>query len=510
MGVRMKLASISDHWKRLSRVVEVAKGIAKIEQISGTNANSVVPDGVFAVVGSNGSGKSSFFEYLTEKAYNRLPFLNHRVELYGGAVLNIPGDTISATIIDPFSELKRNNELLNDFRSTFGQADLMVVRPDEKGLLNYVIGSNYTNISIEEVQVSEDEVCPRFVVSLGNLEIDNDSLSLGEQLVLYIYWVLTKKHQSPGIYFIEEPESGLAPIAQRRLADLLVYISAKKSKQLFLTTHSPFLVSRLGGDRVLLMKKESHAAWVNAKQSNYLEELGMDLGRYGIFYVEDNKAKVFLEKLFDIYGSDLRKTCDIVFLGSESHVYEVVRRVAKNERNIKVYGVLDADQKGVGKYREYLDYFFFLPGELSPEQEIIKAINDNCIEFARYLLISPGRLKDGIRRCQALDHHDFFEELSRYIYGDVKTIVYESAFIIWFIYYPERDKIHKFMKAIDARLPQENIEEVDRLHPYIKFMPEPEEVPHQPQSSEEQSSAPSRKLSIWSRFRSWGMKSSLF
>jgi ABC-type multidrug transport system ATPase subunit len=461
----MKAAAIKDSWRNLSRVVDVAKGIVKIEQLTGSNACSLMPDGIFAVVGLNGSGKSSFFEYLTERSYNRLPFLAHEVHLYGKGVLTIPGDVIPAIIVDPISELKRSNKLINEFRSTFDQGELIIVKDDDRGLLNYVIGSYYTNIWIEEIQVSENEVCPRFVVSIKDLKIDNEYLSLGEQTVLYIFWVLTKKYNSPGVYFIEEPESGLSPAAQLRLVDLLVYISSDKKKQLFLSTHSPFIVSRLGSDRVLLMKKDASAKWVNGKQSNYLEELGMDLGRHGIIYVEDNKAKIFLQKIFDIYGSDLRKTFDIVYLGGESHVYEVVSRIANNEQHLKIFGILDADERNCEKYKKYADHFFFLPGLLAPEEELIKAIYSNISEYARQLTVNQDRLKDVLRQVRSVNHHDFFEELSRRLYGDVRSFVYEIAFTVWFHSYPDREEVHALIRKIDPHLPQQNIDDVDADYP---------------------------------------------
>lgn len=71
--------------------------------------------------------------------------------------------------------------------------------------------------------------------------------------------IVSKKDQSkpekPFFLFIDEPEVCLHPIAQAKLLDSLIEIS--KTKQVFLTTHSPFfLKSRsLGNFGIFIFKK---------------------------------------------------------------------------------------------------------------------------------------------------------------------------------------------------------------------------------------------------------------
>jgi len=454
----------------LEKVTQAAKGIVRLDQFDlNEQVQSISPDGLFAVVGANGAGKSSFFEFLTNRDYSRLAFLKHRVELSGGTVLTMPGDTVLATRVDPYAELKKSNNLLNQFRSTFGQEELSLVADNERGLINYVLGSAYDKMQIEEVEVAGGEVCPRFVLSQDGRDLDNDTLSLGEQLVLYLYWLLGRKYKLPGIFFVEEPEAGLSPAGQRRLVDLLAYLSAKKGKQLFVATHSPFVVAALGRERVIVMKKPGHAAWTNASGSNYLDELGMELGQKGIFFLEDNKAKIFFEKLLDLYGSSLRRTFDTIFLDGESNVYEVVNRIGKRYRNLKVIGVIDADQREDTQYMESDGCFVFLPGTLSPEEEMIAAVKAHQESYARTLGVPLPRLTDAIRRCQGFEPHDFFEELSRCLYDEVKSKVYEGAFGVWYANYQNKQEIHALMKFLDSDLGEEDILAAEMLYGGVKL-----------------------------------------
>lgn len=455
----MKKAAIADYWNKLNDVPKIAKGITSLKQFIPLSADlNFNSGGMFAVVGANGAGKSSFFSFLTDPDYNRIEFHRHEATLYNGDIINFPGGAIPAIITEPLSELRQANATLANFKSTFGQGGIAELPDKELSLINYVLGSSYDSISIEEVVTADEESHPRFVFSKNGREHDNFTASMGEQLVLFIYWTLSNKHNRPGVFFLEEPETGLTPAAQDRIVDLLAYLSADRKKQLFIATHSPFIVAKLGIERVIVMKRPEIAHWGLAINSNYLNELGVAPIRKGIFFLEDNKAKVFFEKLLDIYGSNIRKTHEIIFLNGESHVYEVVSRYAKQSKHYTVKGIIDADQRGEAKYNS--PYFSFLPGSLAPEEELISAIQADIPGFAKKLGIRADRLLDAIRLCQGFELHDKFEEMSKNIYGEIKSIVYETAFLLWFENFEAREEIHELMKTIDPDLTTDDIDVV--------------------------------------------------
>ncbi|SFO39663.1 AAA domain-containing protein, putative AbiEii toxin, Type IV TA system [Pseudomonas sp. NFACC24-1] len=460
----MKKAAIADYWNRLKDVPVAAKGIISLKQfIPGSADREFATGGIFAVVGANGAGKSSFFSYLTDLSYNRIEFYRHEVLLHNGEIINFPGGALPAIVTEPLSDLRTANATLVNFKSTFGQGGIAELPDKELSLVNYVLGSSYDSICIEEVVTGDDESCPRFVFIKNGHEHDNFTASMGEQLVLFIYWILSKKYNRPGVFFLEEPETGLTPAAQDRIVDLLAYLSSDRKKQLFLATHSPFIVSKLGAERVIVMKRPEVAHWGAALNDNYLNELGVAPVRKGVFFLEDNKAKVFFEKLLDMYGSNIRKTHEIIFLNGESHVYEVVIRYAKQSENFAIKGIIDADQKGVVKYTE--NVFDFLPGSLAPEEELMSAVQSDMNGFARKLGVRPDKVADAIRLCQGYELHDKFEEISKKIYGVVKTIVYETAFLLWFEQYQAKQEIHDFMRTIDPELTADDIEVVRSQYP---------------------------------------------
>lgn len=460
----MKKASIGDYWRNLNDVPAAARGITTLKQFFPTDGSvEFGTGGMFAVVGANGAGKSSFFAFLTDPQYCRIGFNRHEAILHDGTVINFPGGTLPAIVTEPLTELRKSNATLENFKSTFGQGGIADLPEKELGLVNYVLGSNYDSIKIEEVITGDEQSHPRFVFIKNGNEHDNFSASMGEQLVLFIYWTLSKKYNSPGIFFIEEPETGLAPAAQERMVDLLAYISVQKKKQLFITTHSPFIVSKLGLERVIVMKRLDEAYWNVAKDSSYLNELGVAPVKRGIFFLEDNKAKVFFEKLLDVYGSNLRKNHELIFLGGESNVFEVVTRYAKQSRNYSVKGIIDADQRDAAKFQE--PEFGFLPGRRPPEDELITAVQADISGFAQSLGVRQDKLADAMRLCQGFQTHDIFEEISRQLFGVPKMIVFETAFSIWFKHYEPKQEIHDFMLLIDPELTADDIEIVQRQNP---------------------------------------------
>lgn len=453
----MKKATIQDYWKKIDGIHKAARGLVSLRQVLSQDTSiEFKTGGIFAVVGANGAGKSSFFSYLTDPSYSRVSFYKHEASLYDGSTVPFPGGTISATVIEPLTELRESNSLLVNFSSTFGQDGIAELPAKELGLINYVLGSSYDAISIEEVVVGEDKSLPRFIFNKSGAEHDNFTASMGEQLVMFIYWTLAKKHSRPGIFFLEEPETGLTPAAQERIVDLLVFLSADRGKQLFISTHSPFIVSKLGIERVIVMKRPQIAHWSLASAGTYLSELGVSPVTKGVFFLEDNKAKVFFEKLLDLYGSGIRKSHEIVFLGGESNVYEVVSRYAQQKRGLAILGVLDADQKKDEKYQT--PAFTFLPGELEPENELLAVIQNHPVDFAKRLGVRRDMLEDALRLCQGYEMHDKFEEISRNLYGKIDSKVYETAFLLWFEKLPNKQEIHDFMANIDPDLTPDDIE----------------------------------------------------
>jgi ABC-type cobalamin/Fe3+-siderophores transport system ATPase subunit len=468
----MKLAKLKDKWRNVEDVERYINGISSISQNldpdnPGSRTSTFDFIGINAIVGNNGAGKSSFFEFLTNPDYSKISFRTHEILLENGNLIEIPKQSLEALIVDPFSQLKESNVNLSVLKSTIDSEGTYYAKDKELDLINYVLSSRFSEIGFTEIEISDEKKCPYFQVKLDASCYDNDNLSQGEQLVLFTFWALKIQNKNVPVIFLEEPEAGLSPATQIRLLEMLVSISSDEKKQIFISTHSPFIVQNLGRSRVILLKKEEKAIWYKIKNEEYLEELGMALGKTHLFIVEDHKAKIFLERILDIYGSQMRRKSDILFVGGESNVYAVMTRIDTAVIDFSILGVLDGDIKGQQKYDKLLQEgrSIFLPGKRAPEVEIIESIKAKKQEYASLIGVNNRLLSDCMRRLKGVDHHDYFEELSKGLFKEIKLSVYEAAFKIWFENFQNRAEIEEFIKVIDPSLDAEDFEEVRKQYP---------------------------------------------
>lgn len=79
---------------------------------------------------------------------------------------------------------------------------------------------------------------------------------------------LLKAHDKPGLYFFDEPEAALSPMAQVEFVKLINARVATDSFQFVIATHSPLIMSiddaqliSLDGGELRPTKKEDTAHW---------------------------------------------------------------------------------------------------------------------------------------------------------------------------------------------------------------------------------------------------------
>lgn len=95
-------------------------------------------------------------------------------------------------------------------------------------------------------------------------------------LKLFAYYMLMNENNPRQLVFIEEPENGLY---HQYLSDLAIQLSKSAgtgfSKQIFVTTHSPFFVNGLRPDQIWVLEKDESGFSVikNASEYTFVEEM---------------------------------------------------------------------------------------------------------------------------------------------------------------------------------------------------------------------------------------------
>ncbi|SHK26948.1 AAA domain-containing protein, putative AbiEii toxin, Type IV TA system [Reichenbachiella agariperforans] len=215
------------------------------------------------------------------------------------------------------------------------------------------------------------------------------------------------------LILIDELEAAIHPNVQRRLADIIQYVSWHHKKQFILTTHSPSLissfpqVSRKFIDIGVNGKYEAISSIsVNAAFSK------MDSRAYPLLqlYCEDQEAKFIIQNIL-IKVNQTRKHFDrlvnIIVSGAINEVKGDYERHKKNYPQMRLKigycCVFDGDYKNDPKYSHYhqhpTEHTFFLYPYTAPEKFLIKS----------YLNSNPNaQLTTALNYS---DHHALFQEM---------------------------------------------------------------------------------------------------
>ena len=118
--------------------------------------------------------------------------------------------------------------------------------------------------------------------------------------------------RSPQIIAIEEPETRLHPALIKKAGRLLAE-SANTGKQLFISTHSPFLVDRSALDNFFVVKNEGDGTRISSMHSSKLRDLLFDMGvrpsdvlfSDAVLLVEGLSDEVFFDVLSNKMGVPL-------------------------------------------------------------------------------------------------------------------------------------------------------------------------------------------------------------
>ena len=132
------------------------------------------------------------------------------------------------------------------------------------------IQSKIPNISkIEPVRLSNGQMVLEFYQTGFNEPFFSSRMSDGT-LKLFAYYLLLHEKNPRQLVFIEEPENGLY---HHYLADLASEMARNVgsgfSKQLFVTTHSPFFVNALSPEQVWVLEKDNEGFSTARRASEY-------------------------------------------------------------------------------------------------------------------------------------------------------------------------------------------------------------------------------------------------
>lgn len=215
------------------------------------------------------------------------------------------------------------------------------------------------------------------------------------------------------LILIDEIEAGFHPYVQRRLADIVQYVSWIHKKQFVITTHSPTLLSAFSQkSRKFIDKKPNGDYEAIPRISVNCAFSKMDAKAYPLLtlYCEDDVAEFVIRKLLITINANHKHFDRLINIIRSGPVDQVKNDYLRHKRNYKQLRlkigyacVFDGDYKNDPNYSNFHlnpdEFSFFLYPYIAPEKFLVKAyLNMNRNTALQTAL-------------EYSDHHALFQEM---------------------------------------------------------------------------------------------------
>lgn len=471
----MRSTKAQDYWRKINK----NESPLKINRISFENLNGVgsgefiFSASINGVCGKNGLGKSTLlkavYQTLDLSGGDRFPEVAERlsggsfeIELSEGASTRVKrfggdGDGVNALYLDP-SELCHVS--LDFLRKETNLEEVLVQYEfaplDDSSLkeVRRILGRGYEVIEFLEMEdVGGFDILPFFRVTLHDVIYDSRDMALGELAVLYIWWHLWKRIDSPHIVLIEEPENFLTPKAQRYLTDYLAFVAVKSRLWVLLSTHSEHVVENVGLEATSVVVENPKDGSVIVKNPRhkieFLEHLGLDPRKRGLILVEDGAGKTVFEQACAHFGSFLLHDFEVISAKGSGPIRKLLENFPFESRSVECFGIFDGDERAKIPAAS-LKNCYFLPGSHSPEQTFELLIREKTQLCADVLKVDHQLLIEKLSIVVGLDEHDWFDDLRKSLGLDYNATVRDLA-RLWLK--QEADAFRELISSLDSSVP---------------------------------------------------------
>ena len=417
--------------------------------------------GLNALVGKNGIGKSNlmralFNTFVTDESnQSRIEslldddYINYSLKTKDGIynVSRMPSsggensDNLLAVMYDPCTLIPRlqhffkNESNFDELLEAFTPVELS---EDKLKVVNYLTNTNYTNITFYNIEGEYDEfpILPYFTVELGDIAYNSSDMGLGELSLIYAFWLtdyISKKDKNC-LLFIEEPESFLPPLTQKRLTTIFAWLLSDKGINILISTHSEHILEHIPHSHIKIIQKigtKTEVDDINRKDEG-LSLLGLSEVKKGVLFFEDSAALIFANALIAKSPKYTQDSFHYHISGSEGDLLKTIELLPPDLDLFKLISVFDGDTKG--KYKAKLKdktNYSYLPLTLSPEEVIIKYINaQSPASISKFLSIDVKVFMIAKNKAEGADHHDFFMDISNTLKIPFNTL-FNSLCDLW-------------------------------------------------------------------------------
>lgn len=485
MTAYLRAAKMSDHWRKLYSkrftfqlkkiIIENGSIFKNIEMNLNGNLN--------VIVGKNGVGKTNFLRNIfnalnVENESNRCKFstlldkndilfeynLKNEPKEYRFICENINSKTnnedINSYIYDPCCLIPELQKLFNtqgNFGEIIEQFEAKEYPQDKLAVINYLSNHEYSKVSVYNIEDEYESfpVLPVFIVERNSLQYDSRAMGLGELSMFYYFWLLDyiSDLNKNIVLIIEEPESFISPLLQKRFIDILVKYIVEKNLNCILSTHSDHILEKIPSSSLkkLSFSRSNEPRIFEVDNLEILNTLGLSPQKKGILFYEDLAAEILLKQL--IKKSSFNGNDNFYFHCSrdDSHVVTHINEMPKKLHNFKFVGIFDGDARDkVGNLVAEDTTFTFLPTEVAPEIIIRNYLSTcNYEHIDQFLHLPSGTFENAYQTAMGADHHDLFREISRILSLEFHTL-FSNLCEIWIRDEINSNEVKGFIEHFDT------------------------------------------------------------
>lgn len=250
-----------------------------------------------------------------------------------------------------------------------------------------------------------------FLISQQDESYSSFNAASGEEAAIYLLMDLIES-PNESLILIDEIEAGFHPSIQRRLSDIIQYISWRDKKQFIITTHSPTLLSSFSSKSRKFIEKTTTGFRVISRISNQAAFSKMDSFGHPLIrlYCEDKLASFLIRKILVKYTLQRPHFIRLVNIIESGPVDQVKNDYERHKRNfsqltnrVGYCAVFDGDHKDHPDYSNYFgnaqEHTIFIYPFDAPEKFLVRAfLKDNDNQELRAAL-------------EHSDHHSLFQAM---------------------------------------------------------------------------------------------------
>lgn len=476
----MRKAEIDKAWESCRETSKKRLHVSELA-VSTSTKNHTIPiaSRVCALLGENGSGKSTFLESLAN-INSPIKFNDSRSRVDGlTATHNGTYQTFLNRLRDQNTNTKNESSILQiekidaasevhqiqKYLSTQNNLDEYLTQFGKRKILGselsqyqLVANRNYSSFSIAEIESPSDpdDVIPFFEVNINtSLGYDSRSMGFGEFCTCYLIWRI-RRSEKGSVVLLDEPDSHLSSSSRRALTDFFAIVAAEKELWIVFTSHSIEPIERLREDELILLNRPEamfgNPVVLAQQKRDAIVQLGFTLSRRFLLVVEDVDAQELVSQVLARWQPQVAKACEVAAMARGAE--EIVKLINLFPRKTSVCAltaILDGDKKSTVQADSDI---LFLPGTTDPMNQMKEWCLKNATVIADRSGIDISTVGNAINRAASSNYHDFcssFSEALQQPNFDTK-VVRRTLLLAWLSDAIESAPFEEFAKSIKEKL----------------------------------------------------------